>query len=329
MAVVVRGQKKTEQRLVSLNLNIDGKTVMAPQGTTVLRAAINAGIYIPHLCDYPGLTPFAGCRMCMVEVEGMRGMETSCTVRIREGMVVRTNTEKLRETQQEVLEVLLSDHPDRCLNCPRHQRCPSGAPCIRDDVVTNRCIFCPKNAQCELQRVVDFVELRRQRFGWIRRVGQIDFSNPFIHLNLSYCILCARCTRVCDEVRGLQAISFAHKGPEASISIAFEKALKDSNCEFCGACAVVCPTGAIMKADSYTQTYPEWELPVFADNTTETTCNYCADGCGLHLNAKGDRIASAFPVTDNPVNNEQLCVKGHFAYGYIDHPERLTVPLVR
>ena len=304
-----------------VSLTIDGREVVAPRGTTVLRAALQHGIYIPHLCDYRDLTPFAGCRMCLVEVERMRGFETSCTLVARDGMVVRTDTPALREHRLGVLEVLLSDHPDRCLNCPRIERCPPFVACQRDDLVTDRCVTCPRNDQCELQRVVDFVGWHDQRFGNPRRSTPPERSNPFIEIYSDYCIFCARCTRVCDEVIGASAIDLAHRGPHTSISVHFEKELTDSPCIYCGACAIVCPTGALMKADSTFGRIAQWTVP--------STCTYCGVGCGLFLNLKHGKLINASPDLDDKASSGYLCVRGQFGYDFATSKERLTTPLVR
>jgi predicted molibdopterin-dependent oxidoreductase YjgC len=301
-----------------VTLTIDGKPVTVPAGTTVLRASIGAGIYIPHLCDYRDLAPFAGCRMCLIEIENARGIETSCTVQSRDGMVVYTDTPRLREHRLGVLEVLLSDHPDRCLNCPRMERCPPFVVCQRDDLVTDRCVTCPRNKQCELQRVVDFTGWRSQRFYNERRSTLPERSNPFIEVYPDYCIFCARCTRVCDEVIGASAIDLARRGPTSSISVQFDHHLTDSPCIFCGACAIVCPTGALMKADVTFGRIPEYGVP--------TTCAHCGVGCGQFLNVKGGRLISASPDLDDKASSGYLCVRGQFAYDYAASRERLKAP---
>lgn len=323
MAVVMPPPPKAEKPQGLVTLTIDSRAIEARRDQTVLQAARAAGLYIPHLCDWPGLTPFAGCRMCLVRIEGRGGYDTSCTIPVREGMVVTTNAPDIREMQRNVLEVLLADHPDRCLNCPREQRCPSFGPCIRDHIVTNRCILCPKNDQCELQRVVDFLELRRQRFYRPRRAFPMDRSNPFLRLDMSYCIVCTRCVRVCDEVRGRGVFGLAHRADQALIVVEEGVELKDSqNCEFCGQCAQVCPTGAIMKADS---------LSPFniVHASVATVCPYCPTGCALLLNLNQGRIINTWPNTQSLANGESLCVKGHFGYDFVHHPDRLTAPVVR
>ena len=305
----------------TVTLTIEGKSVTVPAGTTVLRAAIASGVYIPHLCDYLDLAPFAGCRMCLIEVENSRGIETSCTVQCRDGMVVHTDTPRIREHRLGVMEVLLSDHPDRCLNCPRMERCPPFVACQRDDFVTDRCVTCPRNKQCELQRVVDFTGWRSQRFYNERRSTLPERSNPFIELYPDYCIFCARCTRVCDEVIGASAIDLARRGPNSSISVQFDRELTDSTCIYCGACAIVCPTGALMKADVTFGRIPEYGVP--------TTCAHCSVGCSEFVNVRGGRLISASPDVDDKASSGYLCVRGQFGYDYPNNRDRLKAPWVK
>ncbi len=305
-----------------IKLTIDGHEVEVVQGTTVLHAAIEHGIYIPHLCDYHDLTPFAGCRMCLVEVEKMRGLETACTIVARDGMVVRTNTQLVRQHQRGVMEVLLSDHPDRCLNCPRMERCGPFVVCQRDDLVTDRCVTCPRNKNCELQRVVDFIQWREQRFFNPRRIGEPERSNPFVERYPDYCIYCARCVRVCDEVIGVAALGLAHRGMEATIAVDFEKPLTESTCIFCGRCAVVCPTGALIKADSKYAAAP-------TEATTPSVCSYCGVGCTMFLNTHHGRLANVMADVEGPSSKDNLCVRGQFAYDYVQNRDRLKTPLTR
>lgn len=313
------GQKPAARKI---KLTIDGREVETTPGKTVLHAAIEAGIYIPHLCDYHDLTPFAGCRMCLVEVEKMRGLETACTIVARDGMVVKTNSALARQHQRGVLEVLLSDHPDRCLNCPRMERCGPFVVCQRDDLVTDRCVTCPRNKNCELQRVVDFVQWREQRFFNPRRIGEPERSNPFVERYPDYCIYCARCVRVCDEVIGVAAFGLAHRGMEATIAVDFEKPMTESTCIYCGRCAVVCPTGALVKADTKYATAP-------TEQTTPSVCSYCGVGCTMFLNTQHGRLANVMADRWGEPNNDNLCVRGQFAYDYVQNRDRLRAPQVR
>ncbi|MCL4458622.1 MAG: molybdopterin-dependent oxidoreductase [Chloroflexi bacterium] len=309
-----------ERRPSVVNLVIDDREVEAEKGMTVLQSALLAGIYIPHLCWHPAIKPYAGCRLCLVEIEKRRGMDTACTIPVSEGMVVRTNTPSVIKMRQNVLEMLLSDHPDRCLNCPRIPRCHPFGVCIRDQEVNDRCVFCAKNERCELQRVVDFVGIRWQRYRAPRHISPVERSNPFIDFDPSYCINCTRCTRVCDEVQGVAAIESTYRAGNLHIASAFEVTRDLSNCEFCGQCVQVCPTAALTDHQSKYDGLPDVAVP--------TTCSFCGCGCQLLLNIKGGQISSSYP-TERGINGMSLCVKGRYGYDYVQSQHRLSRPLKR
>lgn len=291
----------------------------------MLRAALQSGIYIPHLCDFKDLAPYAGCRMCMVNIEKMRGLDTACTIAARDGMVVRTDTPEVREYQRGILEVILSDHPDRCFTCNRYERCEPLGVCQRDDLVLERCLTCAKNRQCELQRVADFLGLREQRFENPRRVVPPERSNPFIEISSDHCILCTRCTRVCDEIIGASAIDLSRRGRDAKISVHFKKELTESPCIYCGACAEICPTGALVKTDvAYGR---------MAETTVPSVCAHCGIGCGLFYNLRHggarDRIVNVSGDWDDSASGGYTCVRGTFGYEFAASRDRLTMPLVK
>ncbi len=309
----------------TVTLTIDGKKVEAPAGSTILEAALAHGIYIPHLCYLEGLRPYAGCRLCLVEIEGFRKkgqLPTACTEPVREGLVVWTNTPHVAQRRREVLELILSDHPDRCLTCPRPQRCPPFSACQRDPVVTDRCVICAKNERCELQEVCDYVGVHQQRFYGVRREFPLERTNPFIERDWNKCIACGRCVRACVEIRGVGAIDFAYRGKAMMITTPFEDEMRYTNCEFCGQCVTVCPTGALMERVNKYVGYP--------DHTVPTVCTYCGVGCNIRINLKGAQIVGVSPRDpQNPVNRDNLCVKGHFAYDFIQSSARLTTPLIK
>jgi len=310
--------------LETINLIIDNKSVAVPPGKTILEAALGAGIYIPHLCYLPGLRPYAGCRLCLVEIEGWRKkgeLITACTQPAAAGMVVHTDTPEVVSTRRQVLELILSDHPDRCLTCPRRVRCSLFDACKRDLAVTDRCVICAKNGLCELQQVVDFVGVTQQRFYGVSREYALERTNPFIERDWNKCISCGRCVRACVEIRGVGAIDFAYRGKRALVTTPFDVEMKDTNCEFDGGCVLVCPTGALMDRVNKYAGRP--------DRSCSTICSYCGVGCGLRLNIKGDKIIGAVPDVASPVNSNCLCVKGRYAYDYVQSPARLSAPLVR
>ncbi len=306
--------------MFEIRLTIDGREVTVPAGATILDAACKAGSYVPSLCHHPDLKPIGSCKLCIVSVEGFDRYPTSCNTLAEEGMVVKTRTEELQEMRRHTLEMLLAltNHPTSCLFCDRKDDCTDLRECMRKFPVTVGCKFCPRDGSCELQKAVQFVGLEKVRY-------QLQFRNmpvlrePFFDRNYNLCIMCSRCVRVCEEVRGegvLKSNPDFHRmhwiGPSS---------LVDSDCKFCGACVDVCPTGALsVRSD-------KWARP---DNTVSTVCPYCGVGCRLVLGVEDDRIVSVYPDREGPVNSGQLCVKGRFGLDEIvHHPDRITTPQIR
>ena len=208
-----------------VTLTINGQTVQAPKNATILEAARSAGIYIPTLCYHPELAPEGACRLCVVEASGARSLVASCVYPVAEGMVVKTNTPKVRAARKMVVELLLANHPKDCLSCQ-------------------------KSGDCELQKIAADLGLRKIRFeGGARKAHTIDGSNPCLVRDQEKCILCGRCIRVCRDVQGMNVYSFANRGFDTIVSTAFEQDLGNVACSYCGQCASVCPTGAIVERD--------------------------------------------------------------------------------
>lgn len=276
-----------------ISLTIDGHKIGARSGMTVLEAALEAGIYIPNLCADPDLRSYGACRACIVEIEGMRGLPASCTVRVADGMKVRTETPLVDMTRRTVVELLLSDHPDDCLTCPKNQR-------------------------CSLQRVAAYVGVRDHRFASTTRSLPVDESNPFFTYDMNKCILCGKCVRVCDEVQGLGAISFINRGYSTKVGTFMDRPIVDSICESCGQCEAKCPVGAI--------TVKNYQEPT---RRVKTVCSYCGVGCGVLLEVRGSKVIGADGDRESPVSHGSLCVKGRFGTEFVNHPDRLTKPLVR
>ena len=208
-----------------ITLTINGQTLQAPKNATILEAARSAGIHIPTLCYHSELAPEGACRLCVVEATGARTLVASCVYPVAEGMVVKTNTDKVRAARRMVVELLLANHPKDCLACQ-------------------------KSGDCELQNIAADLGLRKIRFeGGARKAHTIDASNPCLVRDQEKCILCGRCIRVCRDVQGMSVYSFAERGFDTIVSTAFEQDLGKVECSYCGQCASVCPTGAIVEKD--------------------------------------------------------------------------------
>ena len=281
----------------NITLTIDGRSTSVSQGATILDAAQRAGIYIPTLCADDDLQPFGACRLCLVEVAGdRRPMLPACTTPAAEGMVVRTSNPLIDKLRRNIVELLLSDHPEDCLTCVQNNR-------------------------CELQKVAAYVGVRQMRFQGGKHSYDLDDSNPFYHRDLDRCILCGKCVRTCDELQHLGAIHYAYRGFETKISAVLDRPVADSTCESCGQCVDKCPVGALCTLAQQLHGLPTSE--------TRTICAYCGVGCGLCLQTRGGQVIGVRGDHDNPINWGRTCVKGRFGYEFIGHPDRLTKPLIK
>ncbi|WP_062224171.1 formate dehydrogenase subunit alpha [Aureimonas sp. D3] len=293
-----------------VTLTIDGETISVPIGTSLMRAAAEMGTKIPKLCATDSLEPFGSCRMCLVEVEGMRGTPASCTTLVAEGMVVKTQTDRLAKLRRGVMELYISDHPLDCLTCSA-------------------------NGDCELQDTAGEVGLREVRYGQhgenhvhAHEHGapnplfmEKDLSNPYFQYDPSKCIVCSRCVRACEEVQGTFALTIAGRGFDSRVSPSQGQDFFSSECVSCGACVQACPTATLMEKSVVAMGVPE--------HSKVTTCAYCGVGCSFKAEMRGEELVRMVPWKDGKANHGHSCVKGRFAYGYANHRERITSPMIR
>jgi formate dehydrogenase alpha subunit len=281
-----------------ITLTIAGTPCTVAPGTSVLDAALAHGIDVPHLCAHPELRPSGGCRLCLVEVAGRRGPAPSCSLPCEEGMVVTVESEPLSQLRRELIDLFVSDHPLRCVTCD-------------------------KSGSCDLQRYAYRygVAETSHEFELGRTLCQDD--NPFFVRDHQYCILCGKCTRVCDEIVGANAIDFAGRGFTSHVATPFDQPLADSACVFCGNCVQVCPTAALLPKSRLGKGR-EWEL-----ERRRSVCGYCGVGCGIEYALKDGAILYARGYPEAPANGEFLCVKGRFGWDFATSSDRLTTPLIR
>jgi formate dehydrogenase major subunit len=271
-----------------------------PAGTTVMRAAALSGGSIPKLCASDNLKQYGSCRLCLVEIDGMRGTPASCTTPVAQGMVVHTQTEKLHKLRRGVMELYISDHPLDCLTCSA-------------------------NNDCELQDTAASVGLRDVRYGYLgdNHLGAgTDTSNPYFDFDPSKCIVCSRCVRACEEVQGTFALTIDGRGfgSKVSAGLASDDFLS-SECVSCGACVQACPTATLNEKAVKEIGKPE--------RAVVTTCAYCGVGCTFRAEMRGEQVVRMVPWKDGKANHGHSCVKGRFAWGYAMHQERITKPMIR
>ncbi len=277
-----------------LNLKIDGREVTVEKGKTVLDACRTAGVHVPTLCADPNLEPYGGCRLCIVKVDGLRGLPTACTTPATEGMSVTTDDPEILDVRQWTMQLLLSDHPEDCESCKQSGR-------------------------CQLQDVAEHLGVRERVLQPMEREAKIDDSNACYSIDMSKCILCGLCVRACAEIQHLGAIDLVKRGYESAVEPFGGGPMKDSICESCGECVERCPTGALV---------PRGHLK--PEREASTVCPYCGTGCRIILGVQGETIVSASGDKDSPVSNGRLCVKGRFgSFEFVSHPDRLKTPLVK
>jgi predicted molibdopterin-dependent oxidoreductase YjgC len=304
-----------------ITLTVDGQEIKARKDQSVIEAAREAGIYIPYLCWHPTLKAFGACRMCVVQIDKMRGTPASCTTAAMDGMVVTTKGPEVDQIRHDIMDMILSEHPHGCLTCPRIDHCGPQDICLRHANVVDRCVLCPQNERCELQDVVFYLQMKDSDLAYENRNLPLETSNPFIDHDMNLCIVCGRCVRACNEIEGVDAITFIQRGDKTLIGTSLGGSLSDSGCTFCGACVDVCPVGAITEKDHKWSGAPE--------RSVTTICSHCSVGCQLELLVKGEKVVRSIADLSGPVNRGNSCAKGKFGYQFIHSDQRLTTPLIR
>ncbi|HVQ13688.1 MAG TPA: molybdopterin-dependent oxidoreductase, partial [Vicinamibacterales bacterium] len=294
----------------TVTLTIDGNKVTVPAGTSIMRAAMEAGTQIPKLCATDSIEAFGSCRLCLIEVEGRNGTPASCTTPVAEGIVVHTQSERLQKLRRGVMELYISDHPLDCLTCAA-------------------------NGDCELQDMAGAVGLRDVRYGYDganhvfkKQNGGLnpdwmpkDESNPYFAYDASKCIVCNRCVRACEETQGTFALTIAGRGFDSRVSPGMSESFLESECVSCGACVQACPTATLTEKSLIQIGQPE--------HSVVTTCAYCGVGCTFKAEMRGETVVRMVPYKDGKANRGHSCVKGRFAWGYATHKERQLKPMVR
>jgi formate dehydrogenase major subunit len=291
----------------TVSLEIDGEMITVATGTSLMRAAVDAGIQVPKLCATDSLEPFGSCRLCLVEIEGRKGFPASCTTPAEAGMKVKTQSPQLQELRKGVMELYISDHPLDCLTCSA-------------------------NGNCELQDMAGVTGLREVRYGVGAGNGvtnggkhhldsKKDESNPYFTYDPSKCIVCNRCVRACEETQGTFALTIGGRGFEARVSPGQDQPFMESECVSCGACVEACPTATLQEKTVI--------MLGQAEHSKITTCAYCGVGCGFKAEMKGNQVVRMVPWKDGKANEGHSCIKGRFAWGYATHKDRVTKPMIR
>jgi len=278
-----------------IKLTIDNLEIVAEKGTTILKAALDNGIYIPHLCYHPDLEPVGVCRLCMIEIQG-RGLTISCRAPVEEGIEVKTESTEIDKVRKVAMELLVANHNVNCLACAQ-------------------------NNQCAIQKLAAYVGIDEKRMEQLRKTeGNIplDTSNPFFDRDPNKCVLCGICVRTCDEIQKVGGIDFTFRGPRTVVGTFDNKPIAESRCESCGECVVRCPVGALIPKN--------FQRPT---REVKTVCPYCGVGCSFYLGVRGGKIVGTRGDIDSPVNMGCLCVKGRFGFDFVNNPDRLKRPLVR
>ena len=303
-----------------ISLTVDGRTIEADEGLTVLQAARAAGITIPTVCDHEDLSPHGSCRMCVVEIEGVRGVPTSCTTPAAAGMVVRTQSAELRTLRDRTLELMLSGHPNGCLVCLHREACEKYRPRPTKAGRTTRCGFCSNRDECDIRTLALAAKPRDLEIPSLYSGYNVQKDDPFMDRDYNLCILCGRCWRICEKIHGAPVIGIINRGKRLRVGTPFDRSHVASDCTFCGACIDICPTGTL------SDRYARW----YGKPATETlsACTLCPEGCAVTALSEGRRLIANRMTAFEP--EASLCAVGRFVYPQLlNSAERLTRPLVR
>src|ERR1039458_1969808 len=285
--------------MADVTITVDGKKLTVPAGTLLIEACKSTGIEVPSFCYYPGLSLQGACRMCLVEVEKMPKLQTACTTPVAEGMVVTTESDKIKQARKAMLELLLANHP---LDCP----------------------VCDAGGECELQDMTFKYGAGESLYAEAKQHREEQQWSPAVYYDRPRCILCYRCIRMCGEGMDVWALGVQNRGVKSTIA---PNGSGQLDCEQCGMCIDICPVGALTSGSYRYKTRP-WEM-----NHVSTVCTHCADGCKVTLGVRQSNDGSQIVRADNRdksgINGDFLCAKGRFGFDFVDSPKRLTTPLVR